>query len=223
MFESFESVSESMSDYASALRGLITIARDPYQTDAVFEIGKGIRRSGLLNKMAARGRALSPELDRLIAERYDPPLPDLQALLRLPEGSLGRVYAENLTRNGFAVEFYPKTEVTDDGSYLMLRLRRTHDVWHAVTGFGTDPAGELGLQAFMLAQLRSPLSVLLLGGGLLRTLSSPEEHRRVMAEVRRGYRMGKEARPLLTQRWEERWERPLADWRAELGLSRANA
>jgi ubiquinone biosynthesis protein COQ4 len=214
---------ESASDYVSAVKGLFTIIRDPYQTDAVFEIGKGIRRSGILNKMAARGRAQSPELDRLIGERYAPPVPVLAELLQLPEGSLGRVYAENLTRAGFDVEFYPRTEVTDDGSYMILRLRRTHDIWHAVTGFGTDPAGELGLQAFMLAQVKSPLSVLLIGSALLRTLRHPEERRRALAEIRRGYRMGREAKPLVAQRWEDGWARPLSEWRAALGLSKAAA
>jgi ubiquinone biosynthesis protein Coq4 len=35
---------------------------------------------------------------------------------------------------------------------LVKRGYETHDIWHVVTGFHTDVAGELGLQAFYLAQ-----------------------------------------------------------------------
>ncbi|MFN5219896.1 MAG: hypothetical protein ACK5FE_03170, partial [Cyanobacteriota bacterium] len=34
-----------------------------------------------------------------------------------------------------------------------------------------------------------------------------------------GLELGCLAPPLLAQRWEEHWERPLADWREELGIS----
>jgi ubiquinone biosynthesis protein Coq4 len=37
----------------------------------------------------------------------------------------------------------------DDTSYLLLRLRQTHDLWHVVTGFSTNVPGELGLKAFV--------------------------------------------------------------------------
>ena len=40
--------------------------------------------------------------------------------------------------------------------------------------FGIDGPGELGLQAFNLAQVRSPLAVLLIFGGLLGTLQDDE-------------------------------------------------
>ena len=47
--------------------------------------------------------------------------------------------------------------VGSDFDYVRAHLRETHDVWHPVTGFDTDVAGELGLQAFYLAQFQAPL------------------------------------------------------------------
>lgn len=209
---------QPISDYLTATRGLFRIIRDPNRTDAVFQIGAGLKRAGLLGRIARKARAASPEVDRLIGERYSPPLAKLDELLKLPPGSLGRVFAENMTRAGFQVEFFPIEEMTDDGTYLLMRLRCTHDIWHTVTGMGTDPAGELGLQGFTLAQLGSPLAVVLIVGGLIRSLLRPREARRMIAEVRRGYRMGKAARPLLPVRFEDQWSRPLADWREALGI-----
>jgi ubiquinone biosynthesis protein Coq4 len=209
---------QSLRDYLTALRGVIRIVRDPNQTDAVFEIGTGIKRAGILGKVARRVRASSPEVDRLIAERYSPPLAKLDELLALPAGSLGRVFAENMTRMGYKVDFFPMDRVTDDGMYLLMRLRSTHDIWHTVTGLGTDVPGELGLQAFALAQLRSPLSMVLLTVGLLGSLLRPWLLARTVAEIRRGYRMGKVSRPFLPVRFEEGWARPLAEWRTTLGV-----
>lgn len=212
------SIFQPIRDYLTAIRGLYRIISDPSQTDAIFEIGQGIKRTGVLGKVARRARAQSPEVDRLIRERYTPPLCRLGELLQLPEGTLGRVFAENMTRAGFEVEFFPSERVTDDGMYLLMRLRRTHDIWHTVTGLGTDAPGELGLQGFMLAQLKSPLSVVLIAGGAIRSLLRPAERRRMFDEVRRGYRMGQAALPLLPVRFEDGWDRPLAEWRAALRI-----
>jgi ubiquinone biosynthesis protein COQ4 len=33
-----------------------------------------------------------------------------------------------------------------------------------------------------------------------------------------GYRMGTQAQPLLAQKWKENWEKPLAEWRSQLGI-----
>lgn len=83
---------------------------------------------------------------------------------------------------------------------------------------GSDAAGELGQQGFTRAQLGSPLSVVLIVGGLVRSLLRPREARRMLAEVRRGYRMGQVAQPFLPVRFEDPWSRPLSDWRTSLGI-----
>lgn len=203
------------------LRGVVTLARDPSRLDQVFVIGEAVEGQGLLGRVAARQRAAHPEVDRLVAERYSPPLADLAALARLPEGTLGRTFADNMLAHGYQVDFFPHTPVTDDGKYLLDRLRRTHDIWHAVTGFATDAAGELGLQAFYLAQTGSPLAVLLIGTAMLRSLAHPQDLRLLMPQLRRGYTLGRRCRSFLAQRWEDGWERPLVEWRAAVGMVEA--
>jgi ubiquinone biosynthesis protein Coq4 len=83
------SLMSACKDCAGALRALVTLARDPNQTDQVFVIDRGLQRTGLANRGAARLRAADPEFDRLARERYQPPLADLDVLMQLPEGSLG--------------------------------------------------------------------------------------------------------------------------------------
>ena len=181
-------------DLVGMFKGMVILARDPYQLDQVFVVAKGVERTGVMNRVAARLRASNSEVDQLVRERYCPPLADLDALARLPEGSLGRTFADNMKAMGYAVDFFPPVHTMDDGTYLMQRLRHTHDIWHTVTGFATDPAGEIGLQAFYLAQFGGPLSAVLIATGLLRSLLHPEDLRDFLAAVRRGWRMGRSCR-----------------------------
>jgi ubiquinone biosynthesis protein COQ4 len=43
--------------------------------------------------------------------------------------------------------------VRNDAEYLAKRYREVHDIVHFVTGYGTDPIGELELQAFVVGTL----------------------------------------------------------------------
>ena len=36
--------------------------------------------------------------------------------------------------------------------------------------------------------------------------------------IRQGYEMGLAAKPFLAQKWEAAWDRPLAEWRKDLGV-----
>ena len=100
----------------------------------------------------------------------------------------------------------------------MHRLRETHDIVHVLTGFGVDGAGELGLQAFNLAQNRSPLAVMLIFGGMLSALQNDEPLEPLLRALARGFEMGLSAQCMIAQKLEQGWERPLRDWRQQLGL-----
>ena len=58
-----------------------------------------------------------------------------------------------------------------------------------------------------------------MAGGILRTMfNTPEEIDRLMDRVAVMYRMGAKAKPFLAQKWEQAWEKPLTQWRTELGI-----
>jgi ubiquinone biosynthesis protein Coq4 len=204
-------------EYLTVLKGFISLLRDPSQTESVFDIVEGMRNTDA-TKMAVKYVKSAPEVEQIVNERYIAPTPDIENLLKYPEGSLGHTYASYIKESNFTPDFYRKIKVEDDISYILLRMRQAHDIWHIVTGFGTDSIGELGLQAFSLAQTRLPLPVILLAGGLLKTLKEPENLDNLLDRVAAGYKMGSKAKPLLAQKWEEHWDKPLSEWRSELGV-----
>jgi ubiquinone biosynthesis protein Coq4 len=75
------------------------------------------------------------------------------------------------------------------------------------------------LQAFCLAQIRLPLPVLLIAGGLMKTLlTEPEKLGNLLEQIAIGFRMGSRAKPLLAEKWEENWHKSLAEYRQELAI-----
>ncbi|MFB2975261.1 Coq4 family protein [Microseira sp. BLCC-F43] len=205
-------------EYINGLIGFIDFARDVTKTDCIFDISEAFRHTET-NKLAIEYIKSQPGVGQLVEERYLAPTPDLENLLKLPKDSLGYIYAYNMKKANFDPEFYRKVQIADDMTYLILRQRQTHDIWHTVTGFGTDSLGELGLQGFALAQTHGPLSVAIMAGGLLNTLLTSSEHlTHVINIFVKGYNIGIKAKPFLAQKWEENWEKPLAEWRAELGV-----
>lgn len=178
----------------------------------------GIHRTRFAKAALAHMRS-NPEIAAMLDEKWLAPSPDIPALLALPEGTLGHAYATIITENSYDPEFYDAIPTDDDAGYVGMRMRQTHDLWHTVTGIGTDYFGEVALQACMVAQLHLGLSALQLAVTLLRTvLRSPGDLAQIMAHLVQGYLIGRQARPLLAAKFEAGWERPLAAWRAELGI-----
>ncbi|MBD1937418.1 Coq4 family protein [Microcoleus sp. FACHB-68] len=205
-------------DFLTTLKGVVSILRDPTQTDSVYDIEDGLRHTKA-TQLAVDYVKSKPEVAQIIQERYLAPSPDLDALLKYPENSLGYAYASYIKEAGFDPNFYRKLAVEDDASYIVLRIRQTHDIWHIVTDFSVDVVGELGLKAFELAQTRRTMSAILLAGGLLSTLfKAPEGLDSLLDRIAVGYRMGAKAKPFLAQKWEEHWDKPLSEWRKELGV-----
>jgi ubiquinone biosynthesis protein COQ4 len=197
---------------------LAAFLKKPSELDSVFGVVGSLQDSPLATQMQ-RHLLADPAMAALVAEQWRPVPVDMGLLANLPEGSLGRTYAEQLQRLGLTPESLidPKP-ITTPEEYLTHRLRETHDIVHVLTGFGIDGPGELGLQAFNLAQLRSPLAVLLIFGGLLSALQDDKPLEPLLNALARGFELGLKAQCLITFKLEEGWERPLADWRRELGL-----
>jgi ubiquinone biosynthesis protein COQ4 len=157
---------------------------------------------------------------RLYAEQraIDSKTIDLDALAALPAGTLGHAYAHFLRSRGLTPEIFdgPPDDVRDpQASYVVQRLRQTHDLWHVVTGYETDPAGEVALQAFMFGQLGAPSTFILTAAGTLRGL---RDRPALAREALAGYRAGRAAHGLAPFAWEDHWATPVTEIRAMLGL-----
>lgn len=171
--------------------------------------------------LAAKHLKRDPACAALIRDRYIPPAHDLETLLTYPEESLGYRYAVAMKQSGFDPNLHAGMSAATDAQYVELRLSQTHDIWHLVTGFDTSLIGEIGLQAFHLAQFPYPLATMLVANSLMSsTLLIPEELPSLLATIAHGWQLGQAARPLFAQRWEEGWDKPLDQWRTELQLER---
>lgn len=161
-----------------------------------------------------------PACADLIAERYMAPPHDLDTLLQGPKESLGYLYAMQMKARGFRAEdLYEGFPIDSEASYIEARLSQTHDIWHIVTGFGVSGIEEIGLQAFHLPQFPYPLAIALLSSSMMAALLfSPTELPTLLESIRKGWEMGKLAKPLFAQKWEEAWDKPLVQWQTELGI-----
>jgi ubiquinone biosynthesis protein COQ4 len=195
------------------------VLADPEDTENVLEL-LSVANSGPSGRARTERFFNTPAGKQLYDERraIDSRTIDIDALAALPAGTLGHAYATFLRSRGLTPEVFdgaPAGIADPRRSYVVQRMRQTHDLWHVVTGCETDPAGEIALQAFLYAQTRTPGSALLAAAGMLRILrTSPAIVRDVVAM----YRAGTRARNLPSFAWEDHWAKPLAEVRAMLGL-----
>jgi ubiquinone biosynthesis protein COQ4 len=169
-------------------------------------------------RLAIVGMKAKPEVAAILAERYIAPPHNLNALLQYPKNSLGYTYASYMREAGFQ-PLTPAISIDSDTHYIEHRWQQTHDVWHIITGFDTSGIGEIGLQAFYLAQFQLPLASLLIANTLISvTLFQPQVLSSLLMAIVCGWEMGRNARPLIAQKWEEAWEKPVAVWRTELNV-----
>ena len=199
-------------------RAALTLLRDPSRLDQVFVLDEVLESESagpVLGAIRAHERGRSALRDRPRVGRLD-----LDRLAALPGGSVGRAYADHMRSLGLDPAAIPEKPAWDDASFARAHLYETHDLWHVVTGFGADIAGEVGLQAFYAAQLHGKLPPILVSGGLLHgILAAPDDWERRLSAVTRGYEMGRRADLLFGVDWPRELDRPLDEFRRSLRLA----
>ncbi len=197
------------------------VLNNPEDTEQVLAF-LGVINSGRSTEARIARFFADPEGEVLYAEHraIDSRTVDLDKLAALPEGTLGHAYAKFLRSHGITPEIFdgaPPGISNPRRSYVVQRMRQTHDLWHVVTGCETDPAGEVALQAFTFSQTRSPGSAFLAVFGALRRVCEQRDVG-VVRDVVTLYRTGRRAGRLPTFAWEDHWATPLDEVRAMLGL-----
>ncbi len=206
-----------------ALRALRALLRDPDDTARVFEVIRAM--SGKSGQRAYRRFARTAAGARILAERRDllAQLSDRERLLALPQGSLGHSYAEfmgreQLSADGLAAASEQPLETEEaalpaEQQLFFDRLRDSHDLWHVVTGYNRDLAGEAAILAFTLVQTRNPGIGLIVATVYWRARGDFAYARRL---IRNALRRALRAAWLPGQDWEALLARPLVDVRREL-------
>ncbi len=195
-----------------ATKALRALFRDPDDTAQVFTVIESLSGAGPRHLLSSFRADTTGK--RLLRERPDivPLLADRERLRRMPEGSLGRAYlafveSEGITADGLvaASEAGRVTQRGDDPDldYVAQRMRDTHDLWHAVTGYKGDLIGEAALLAFNVPQTKNPGIALIVSLGILRI-----HQRRAIELIVGGFRRGAKARWLPAVDWEALLELP---------------
>lgn len=200
-------------------RAFISLVRNPRDLDKVFSLSDALDKDEEIMGPIRDAFASSQHGAEGLQTQHRLQI-DIETLARLPEGTLGRAFAEFVCHEGIDPdELFRDRPVTNRDEWILEHLFETHDVWHVVTGFGTDVAGELGLQAFYLSQFPARLGMLLLAGGLLNTFIFEFDDRRPrLEEITKGWAVGAATKSILGVDWNRYWTRDLDDVRAEFGI-----
>jgi len=213
----------------AAMRALIA---DSQRTDLAFEVidalsGSSFERSFQRFRDHPAGRRLLDERPSLLAT-----LSDRRALENLPAGSFGRAYATFITSADLSPEGlvaaeaaaaarHPRPPLDADREFFADRMRDMHDLWHVLTGYGMDEAGEAALLAFNLGHVPN------LGMGLIVGASAVIGPKDVRLSFQRyllqAWRRGRSTPMLSVAAYERLLAQPLDDVRQLLGIPPVSA
>ena len=186
----------------------------------------------------AYGRKLSFGRDYIIPTPFDPrliyvippavakagmdtgcarrPIVDLEALGKLPEHTLGGALSRFVLGNQLNPGLYQVPTKYIQGtqeSFLMQRIRHSHDVWHVLMDFTPEGHEEILLHAFSLAQTGLPSSAVLMALGSMKHMLLEARMGCLLFGMTEAYARGRRAASLLDVYWEQHWHTPVSELR----------
>jgi ubiquinone biosynthesis protein COQ4 len=206
-------------DLPRAGKALAALLRDPDDLPQVFTLIDSMSGTAPARLLLKFRRSESGQ--RLLRDRPDvvTRLADRESLRALPAGSLGRAYLAFVESEGISAEGIrdaskaERSFTSPEIEYLRCRMRDTHDLWHAVTGYKGDLLGELSVLAFTLGQhWNSAIGAIVLAG-LLKGFGRGDTRLVIKAYLR-----GRRAKWLPAQEWEEMLALPVDEVRARLNV-----
>jgi len=184
-----------------ALRAVGTLIKDKEDTAQVFEImqslaGKSIPKGYQKLISTAEGGKIAYE-----REEFADFLMNQDWLASFGPGTVGAAYRDfiaprGLSAEGLAAESRAVKDSQVDAAHPLVwygrRLRDVHDIWHVLTGYGTDALGEACIVSFSYPQTKS------LGWALIARAAAGQFRKagngQPYAEaIREGGRLGKQA------------------------------
>ncbi|HEX6859895.1 MAG TPA: Coq4 family protein [Caulobacteraceae bacterium] len=211
-----------------AWKALRRLLADKEDTAAVFELMRALSGRAVPNGYqrmlrSAEGGRLAYEADEF-AER----LSDKAWLESFGPGTVGAAYRAFIAPRGLSAEgLADESRKTEDSQidaahpYLWYarRVRDIHDVWHVLTGYGTDGLGEACLVAFSYQQTKSLGFAVIANAARSRNrkLKTPYPYAEA---VREGFRNGKRAKWLPEVDYVALFAEDLESARVRLGIVR---
>jgi ubiquinone biosynthesis protein COQ4 len=228
-FDEFDRLRPQRLEPLRALHAFRKLIRNKEDTAQVFEImraltgrsmGRGYNR--MLKTMEGGRQAF---LREELAHKLDDPV----WLARFEPGTVGAAYREFREARGFTAEgladearkVAPLVDAQHPVIWYSRRLRDVHDIWHVLTGYGTDALGEACVVSFSYGQTRN-LGFAFIGWGGAREIQREARSIPARRAVFQAWRNGKAARWLPGLDYEVLFGQPLEAVRTRLNIRPAS-
>ena len=184
-----------------ALRAFRKLIRNKEDTAQVFEIMRALSGRSIGRGYNRMLKTLEGGRQAFLREELAHKLDDPVWLSRFEPGSVGAAYrafreARGFTAEGLADEarkVAPLVDAQHPVVWYSRRIRDVHDVWHVLTGYGTDALGEACVVSFSYAQTRN-LGFAFIGWGAAREVQREAPSVPARRAVWQAYRNGRAAR-----------------------------
>ena len=208
-----------------ALRAFRKLIRNKEDTTQVFEIMRALSGRSISRGYNRMLKTLEGGRQAFLREELAHKLDDPVWLSRFEPGSVGAAYrafreARGFTAEGLADEarkVAPLVDAQHPVIWYSRRIRDVHDVWHVLTGYGTDALGEACVVSFSYAQTRN-LGFAFIGWGAAREVQREAPSVPARRAVWQAYRNGRAARWLPGLDYEALFEQPLEAVRERLNI-----
>ena len=208
-----------------AYRAMRTLRENPDDTAGAIVVIAAL--SGNSGKRLFNRFRRSPNAERILREKRDlyDLLADVDGLLAMPEGSLGRTIGQWFVREHIGAQGLAQASqaanqrlklppAAGEEQVFSTRLLNLHDVFHVVSGYDRDLRGEIAVLALTFAQTLNPG----IGYLLFDALRSEGWNSETGRLIRQGYQRGRKATWLVDLDWEALLPRPIDEVRRELRL-----
>lgn len=209
----------------TALRAFRRLVRNKEDTAQVFEIMRALSGGSIARGYNRMLDTMEGGRQAFLREELAHKLDDPVWLARFPAGSVGGAYrafreARGFTAEGLADEarkVAPLVDAPHPIIWYSRRLRDVHDIWHVLTGYGTDALGEACVVSFSYGQTGN-LGFAFIGWGAAREIRREVSAVPARRAVWQAYRNGKAARWLPGLDYEALFEQPLEQVRERLNI-----
>ena len=209
-----------------ALRAFARLVEDKEDTSQVFEIIQALSGSSLrknYNRMLSTAKGGVQAYAHIELSAY---FDDETWLAQFGEGTVGAAYRafraeRDLTVHGLAMEAAKVNEGVEAPhpiAWMARRLRDTHDLWHTLTGYGTDALGEACLLGFTHGQVPNN-GVAFIATGAANEFRKTRQPYPYVRAIWEGYRLGKRAARLIDEDYLKLLAEPLESARQRLRLT----
>jgi ubiquinone biosynthesis protein COQ4 len=218
---------------AFAVDSLRRNGRDVPMAYLVPELLQGLHEAedeAELQRLFDEERARNPELAAWLDARFVSNI-RIEDVAACAPGTLGAKVHAFMAQSGLKLDFMYLEPPKTDNEYFRKRRLQNHDIEHMVTGLGPDPAGELALLYFNFEQSFLTFSaefasatnrgkVMVNTPFLTRVLLHyPKANQIIIEAMALGVEMARKLKkPLTYVAWEEHFDRPLDEIRAEFGI-----